>query len=81
MLGGAPEYRDCPECGTSIPLDGLRRHRCDERHRAEQLERRAASAAEGFELEFHRFLATPQGRFELFYAARGRGVGEELESE
>jgi hypothetical protein len=75
MLGDAPDYTDCPQCGTSVPLDGVRPHRCDERHRTDHLDRVAASAAESFELDFHRFLATPRGRFELFYAARERGAG------
>jgi hypothetical protein len=74
MLGDAPDYADCPECGTSVPLDGVRPHRCDERHRADRIAVVAVSAAESFELEFHRFLATPEGRFELFYAARERGA-------
>jgi hypothetical protein len=75
MLGDAPDYADCPECGTSIPLDGIRPHRCDERHRADRIAVFAVSEAESFELEFSGFLETPQGRFELFYAARERGAG------
>jgi tRNA(Ile2) C34 agmatinyltransferase TiaS len=75
MLGDAPDYANCPECGTSVPVDGIRPHRCDERHRADRIVAIAVSAAEGFEQEFHRYLETPQGRFELFYAARDRGAG------
>ena len=73
MLGEAHDYADCPECGTSVPLDGLRPHRCDERHRADRIVGLAVQEADDFEAEFHRFLSTPQGRFELFYAARRRG--------
>jgi hypothetical protein len=77
VLGNAPDYADCPECGTSVPLDGLRPHHCDERHLTARIAGLAAQAAEDFDLEFRRFLATPQGRFERFYAARDRGAASQ----
>jgi len=74
MLGGPPDYADCPDCGTSVPLDGIRPHRCDERHRADRIAAIALSAVERFEHQLGEYLETPQGRFELFYAARERGA-------
>jgi hypothetical protein len=70
MLDGVPGYADCPYCGTSLPLDARAPHRCDERHRSDH----AVAEGDDLELEFRRFLASPQGRFELFYAARSRGA-------
>jgi hypothetical protein len=57
--------------------DGLdaghcRSHRCDERHRQDHGGRLAASEADTFEAEFRLFLATPHGRFEVYYATRSR---------
>lgn len=72
MLDPAPGYLDCPECGTSVSPMNLGRHRCDERHRSDHTGRIAETEAAGFEAEFHRFLATPEGRFAVFYAARNR---------
>ncbi|HEV3403664.1 MAG TPA: hypothetical protein VG073_05210 [Gaiellaceae bacterium] len=67
-----PGYLDCPECGTSVPLPALERHHCDERHRQDHGGRLVASEADTFEAEFGRFLATPRGRFDVYYAARSR---------
>jgi hypothetical protein len=66
MLDGVPAYADCPHCGTSVPLDAGESHRCDERHRRDHV-------VDDFEVQYRRYLASPQGRFELFYAARERG--------
>lgn len=72
MLSPIPEYTSCPECGTSVGVDAVADHVCDERQRDDQLARTAAGEAASFELEFGRFLASPQGRFEVFYAQRRR---------
>ena len=72
MLDPAPGYLDCPECGTSVASLALDRHRCDDRHRRDHAKRVAGSEIGVFEAEFRSFLATPLGRFEVFYAARRR---------
>lgn len=74
MLDPAPGYLDCPECGTSVSPLALERHRCDDRHRADHTGRIAETEAAGFEAEFRSFLATPQGRFAVFCAARSPGA-------
>jgi hypothetical protein len=72
MLDPVPAYLDCPSCGTSVASHALERHRCDDRHCRDHSARIARAEALTFEVEFCRFLATPQGRFEVFYAARSR---------
>jgi hypothetical protein len=74
MLGGADEYTSCPDCGTSVNLASLEAalHRCDGRHRDEHGEQLALAEADLLELELGEYLDSPQGRFEVFYAARTR---------
>jgi hypothetical protein len=74
MLGGPFDYTSCPSCGTSVAHESLSEqlHRCDERHRDEHMTRLALGECALFELELGEYLDTPQGRFELYYAARSR---------
>lgn len=72
MLGPSPDYLDCPDCGTSVPLVPLVAHRCDGRHRHDHLTRVARDAAAAFEGDFRRFLETAAGRFAVYYAERTR---------
>lgn len=74
MLGGMDDYTSCPDCGTSVNLASLdsELHRCDGRHRDEHAIRLALSEVALFERELADYLASPQGRFELYYAARSR---------
>lgn len=74
MLGGSFDYTSCPDCGTSVGLESLETelHRCDGRQRAEHAMSLAFAESEFFEGEWRRYLASPQGRFEVFCAARAR---------
>jgi hypothetical protein len=74
MLDGRFNYTSCRDCGTSVGLDGLETalHRCDLRHRTEHGIALAVAELELFEPELHEYLDSPQGRFEVFYAARSR---------
>jgi hypothetical protein len=72
MLDASPDYVDCPDCGTSLAPHALERHRCDRRHRDDHAARTARVEASSFVAEFRAYLATPQGRFEVYYAARTR---------
>jgi hypothetical protein len=72
MLDPIPAYLDCPDCGTSIPVDKVELHACDDRHRRDHLERMTSAAVAELEADIRSFLQTPQGRFELFYAQRTR---------
>ena len=74
MLGGASDYTTCPDCGTSVGFESLHAelHRCDEQHVDEHVTRLALAQADLFELEWREYLASPQGRFAVFYARRQR---------
>jgi hypothetical protein len=74
MLGGASDYTSCPDCGTSVNPESLEAalHRCDGRHRDEHLTKLALAEVDLLELELGEYLDSPQGRFEVFYAARVR---------
>jgi hypothetical protein len=74
MLGGTDDYTSCPDCGTSVGLEslGAQLHRCDHRHRDDHAERLALTELDMFERELGAYLNSPQGRFEMFYAARCR---------
>jgi hypothetical protein len=74
MLGGTDDYTSCPDCGTSVNHESLvaELHRCDRRHRDEHVERVGLRALDLFERELGAYLSSPQGRFEVFYAARSR---------
>jgi hypothetical protein len=75
MLGGAFDYTSCPDCGTSVRLESLagELHRCDGHQRVEHVIRLAlAVEADIFEHQWRDYLDSPQGRFEVFYAARAR---------
>jgi hypothetical protein len=76
MLDGGFNYTSCRECGTSVSLDGLESelHRCDTRHRTEHVMALAFAEIELFEPELRDYLDSPQGRFEVFYAARTRPI-------
>jgi hypothetical protein len=67
-----PTHMPCPDCGASVPREELAEHACDERRRVEfqlfQLRGELAVFAD----ELARWLETPQGRFEVFYAERTR---------
>jgi hypothetical protein len=75
MLGGSWDYTSCPDCGTSVRLESLAAelHRCDGRQRVAHVIRIAlAEEVDLFEHEWHEYLDSPHGRFEVFYAARAR---------
>jgi hypothetical protein len=76
MLGGAFDYTNCRECGTSVGLDGLQfaLHRCDSRHRDEHALALAMAEVELFAPELRDYLESARGRFEVFYAARTRSA-------
>ena len=66
------QYRPCPDCGASVASEEMEAHACDvERwldYQVFQLRDEVAS----FDEEVVRFLDSPHGRFELWYAERRR---------
>ena len=70
-----PQYIACPECGACVPRWEADDHVCDrERWLDYQLVRLRPDIAR-FEADLREWLATPAGRFELFYARRSRPAG------
>jgi hypothetical protein len=62
----------CSECGASLARGEEDRHVCDEHRRLKyQLIQLRAEVA-GFDDHLAAYLDSPQGRFELWYAARER---------
>jgi hypothetical protein len=67
-----PRHMPCPECGESVALEAPVPHTCDEeRWTTYQLFQLRHEVAE-FEGQLARYLDSPQGRFELWDAARRR---------
>ena len=62
----------CERCGASVEAQSASEHACDEarRHTYELVELRAE--VDAFDDLMATWLATPQGRFEQFYAERHR---------
>jgi len=67
-----PAYMPCSECGASVAREERDLHVCDEQRRLDyrMFQLREEIAAFGADLDA--YLDSPQGRFELFYAARRR---------
>jgi hypothetical protein len=65
-------FMPCPECGSSVERVHAARHRCDSERRLEYQLFRMRRGLESLEADIGAYLATPRGRFELWYAARER---------
>jgi hypothetical protein len=67
-----PDYMPCPECGASIARTEQEEHVCERERwlRYQMFQLRAK--IEDFESDLRTFLASPVGRFELWYAERER---------
>jgi hypothetical protein len=67
------EFMPCEDCGASLARSERERHVCEEKRRLEyEFFRLSRSAIASFEEELGSFLATPEGRFELWYAEHDR---------
>ena len=74
MFGSIPQspYMPCPSCGASVATNEMGRHVCDlERWLDYQMFQLRGEIA-AFESELGSYLASPRGRFELWYAGRER---------
>jgi hypothetical protein len=72
-MADARRHLPCLECGAPLADDELRTHVCN---RERWLDYQVISRREElrhFEQEVGAYLETPQGRFAVWYAARGRG--------
>ena len=67
------EFMTCEDCGASVARAEREKHVCDEKRRTEyQLFRLSRSEIASFEDELAGYLATPEGRFHVWYAERDR---------
>jgi hypothetical protein len=74
MFGSLPQpaHLPCPSCGASVPREELTHHECDDEQRARYERFQVRVEAGRFDAELSSWLETPEGRFEVFYAARER---------
>ena len=61
-------YMPCDECGTSLDRDERDGHACDAERRLEYQLFQQRAAIAGFDEELAVYLASAQGRFEIWYA-------------
>jgi hypothetical protein len=62
----------CDECGASLDRDERDEHTCDLDRRLEYQLFQQHAAIENFENELSAYLATPRGRFAVWYAEHTR---------
>ena len=65
-------WQACPDCGASVPRDDLDGHVCDEEQRIRYELFKIRLEVDCFDRELKGWLATPEGRFAVFYAERER---------
>ena len=72
MFGSLPQpaHMPCPACGASVPREA--EHVCDEAQRSSYQLFQARLEADRFDTELTSWLASPNGRFAVFYAERQR---------
>jgi hypothetical protein len=68
-------FMPCPDCGSSVERASGGDHRCDPERRLEYAVFALRHELVDVEAEIADYLASPQGRFELWYAARERRRG------
>jgi len=64
-------YMPCPDCGASLERRE-KSHDCEPERRLDFVLFQLRDDVAGFEGELAVYLATPRGRFEVFYAERER---------
>jgi hypothetical protein len=74
MFGSLPQpaHMPCPDCGASVPREAEPKHVCDEAQRASYELFQVRLEADRFDTELTCWLASPNGRFAVFYAERQR---------
>lgn len=74
MFGSLPQpaHMPCPDCGASVPREAQTKHVCDEAQRTSYEQFQVRLEADRFDTELTRWLASPNGRFAVFYAERQR---------
>jgi hypothetical protein len=69
---GTPQHLPCPECGASVPQAAFGGHVCDWEQWLDHQVTARREELERIEADLGAYLASPKGRFELWYAERDR---------
>jgi len=72
LLLPQPAHMPCDRCGASVDTRAGVAHLCDDERRLDFALFELRGEIESFEEGLGRWLATPRGRFEQFYAERER---------
>lgn len=74
MFGSLPQpaHMPCPYCGASVARSQREEHVCIEAQRSSYRLLQARVEADRFDGELTRWLASPAGRFAVYYAERQR---------
>lgn len=74
MLGQFPQPRftPCPECGGSVARAEIDEHVCDQERWLDYQMFQQRDLMASFESDLNAYLTSAHGRFELWYAERGR---------
>lgn len=67
-----PQYIACADCGACVPRWESEEHVCNEDRWLDYQVVRLRPEIARFEADFREWLATGEGRFELYYAERSR---------
>ena len=67
-----PRFMPCPDCGESLEAERRLAHRCDDERWATYQLFQLRDEVGALEQQVAEYLASPHGRFELWYAARAR---------
>jgi hypothetical protein len=74
MFGSLPQpaHMPCPDCGASVPRAAGEQHVCDQAQRKSYELFQIRVEADRFDIELNSWLASPRGRFAVYYAERER---------
>ena len=72
MYGLGPLYTTCESCGAAYPVALADAHECGQERWVDHELFLLREEVERFEWEWRAYLASPLGRFEVFYAERTR---------
>ena len=74
MFGSLPQpaHMPCPDCGVSVPRGNGGSHACDAAQRTSYELFQLRIEADRFDTELTSWLASPSGRFAVYYAQRER---------
>jgi hypothetical protein len=71
----ASRYMPCPDCGDSVEQAERENHLCEPERWLDYQLFQLREEVDSFEVQLGAYLASPRGRFELWYAARRGASG------